>query len=91
MADFDAVFFDMDGTLVENSKLMPAAFQQAFAAAGYEIDIQNWRGSGCTDYEVMDKYLADYPLREEEKEELIELPIFKGAMYAADHFAFQRG
>ena len=72
MADFDAVFFDMDGTLVENSKLMPAAFQQAFAAAGYEIDIQNWRGSGCTDYEVMDKYLADYPLREEEKEELKE-------------------
>lgn len=70
MARFDAIFFDMDGTLVENSRLMPAAFQQGFAKYGYTISIDPWRGSGCTDYEVMDKYLADYPLSDAEKEEL---------------------
>ncbi len=72
MADFDAVFFDMDGTLVENSRLMPAAFQEGFAAVGYPISIDPWRGSGCTDYEVMDKYLDDYPFSNEQKEEIKE-------------------
>ena len=72
MAVFEAIFFDMDGTLVENTKLMPAAFQKAFAEAGYPISIDPWRGSGCTDYEVMDKYLADYPLSDEEKEAVKE-------------------
>ncbi len=72
MANFDAVFFDMDGTLVENSKLMPAAFQKGFTAFGYPISIDPWRGSGCTDYEVMDIYLSDYPLNDEQKEELKE-------------------
>ena len=40
MAGFDAIFFDMDGTLVENSSLMPAAFQKAFANAGFRIEIE---------------------------------------------------
>lgn len=70
MAQFDALFFDMDGTLVENTKLMPAAFQKAFAIFGYDISIDPWRGSGCTDYEVMDIYLSDYPLTDEQKTEL---------------------
>ena len=69
---FDAVFFDMDGTIVENSRLMPGAFKEAFALFGYEISLAPWRGSGCTDYEVMDKYLVDYPLSEAEKNELKE-------------------
>ena len=72
MAQFDAIFFDMDGTLVDNSSLMPEAFRQAFAKLGYTIEIKPWRGSGCTDYEVMDKYLVDYPLKDEEKDELKE-------------------
>ena len=33
MARFDALFFDMDGTLVENGVLMPAAFQEGSATA----------------------------------------------------------
>ena len=41
MAEFDALFFDMDGTLVENSSLMPKAFRKAFADAGFMIDIDN--------------------------------------------------
>ena len=72
MARFDAIFFDMDGTLVDNSSLMPEAFRRAFAKHGYAISIVPWRGSGCTDYEVMDKYLADYPLSAAEKDELKE-------------------
>ena len=72
MAKYDALFFDMDGTLVENSSLMPSAFQQGFANAGYPIDITVWRGSGCTDYEVMDIYLSDFPLTDEEKTKLKE-------------------
>lgn len=73
MADFDALFFDMDGTLVENSSLMPAAFKQAFSeAGGYEISLSPWRGSGRTDWEVMEQYLMDYPLTEEEKEAIKE-------------------
>ena len=72
MANFDAIFFDMDGTIVENSRLMPGAFKEAFALFGYEISIDPWRGSGCTDYEVMDRYLADYPLSDEEKTALKE-------------------
>ena len=57
MARFDALFFDMDGTLVENGVLMPAAFQQGFAEHGLKIEINPWKGSGCTDWEVMDRYL----------------------------------
>ncbi len=72
MAHFDAVFFDMDGTVVENSRLMPGAFKDAFALFGYEISLDPWRGSGCTDYEVMDKYLVDYPLSDEQKTDLKE-------------------
>ena len=73
MAKFDALFFDMDGTLVENSSLMPAAFKKAFTeAGGYEIRLSPWRGSGRTDYEVMDQYLMDYPLSEEEKDRIKE-------------------
>ena len=72
MVRFDAVFFDMDGTLVDNTSLMPEAFRRAFAKLGYTIEIRPWRGSGCTDYEVMDKYLADYPLTDAEKDELKE-------------------
>ncbi len=72
MADFQALFFDMDGTLVDNSHLMTAAFQKVFESFGYPIQIDPWRGSGCTDYEVMDKYLADYPLSDEQKDELKE-------------------
>lgn len=71
MTDFDALFFDMDGTLVENGSLMPGAFQQAFANHGMQIVIDPWKGSGCTDWEVMDRYLADFPeLTEDQKEEL---------------------
>ena len=73
MADFDALFFDMDGTLVENSSLMPAAFKQAFSEkGGYEISLSPWRGSGRTDWEVMEQYLMDYPLTEEEKDAIKE-------------------
>ena len=73
MARFDALFFDMDGTLVENSSLMPAAFKQAFSeAGGYEISLSPWRGSGRTDWEVMDQYLMDYSLTEQEKDEIKE-------------------
>ena len=72
MADFDALFFDMDGTLVENSSLMPAAFKQGFAEAGYEISIDPWRGSGRTDYEILDIYLGDFGLPDEKKEQVKE-------------------
>ena len=73
MANFDALFFDMDGTLVENSSLMPGAFKQAFEeAGGYQISLSPWRGSGRTDWEVMDQYLMDYPLTEEEKDAIKE-------------------
>lgn len=72
MADFDALFFDMDGTLVENSSLMPAAFKQGFAEAGYEISIEPWRGSGRTDYEILDIYLGDFGLTGERKEQVKE-------------------
>lgn len=69
MAEFDALFFDMDGTLVENSSLMPAAFKQGFAEAGYDISIDPWRGSGRTDYEILDIFLNDFDLSEERKAE----------------------
>ena len=73
MARFDALFFDMDGTLVENGVLMPAAFQEGFAEHGLKIEINPWKGSGCTDWEVMDRYLADFPeFSEEQKEALKE-------------------
>ena len=74
MVRFDALFFDMDGTLVENGVLMPAAFQEGFAKHGLKIEIDPWKGSGCTDWEVMDRYLADFPeLSSEQKEELKEI------------------
>ena len=70
---FDALFFDMDGTLVENGKLMPAAFQKGFANQGLKIEIEPWKGSGCTDWEVMDRHLAEFPeLNNEQKEALKE-------------------
>ena len=73
MARFDALFFDMDGTMVENGVLMPAAFQEGFAGVGLKIEIVPWKGSGCTDWEVMDRYLSDFPeFSEEQKEELKE-------------------
>ncbi|MBR6088953.1 MAG: haloacid dehalogenase-like hydrolase [Anaerolineaceae bacterium] len=73
MRNFDALFFDMDGTLVENSSLMPAAFQAGFANQGLQISISPWKGSGCTDWEVMDRFLADFPeLSGPEKEALKE-------------------
>jgi phosphoglycolate phosphatase-like HAD superfamily hydrolase len=72
MARFDAIFFDMDGTLVENGRLMPAAFQQGFAALGLKIEIEPWKGSGCTDCEVMDRYLSDFPEFTEEEKEILK-------------------
>ncbi len=72
MAKFEALFFDMDGTMVENGSLMPAAFQKAFGNAGLPIEIIPWRGSGATDYEVMDIYLSDFPLNETQKADLKE-------------------
>ncbi|MBQ6517801.1 MAG: HAD hydrolase-like protein [Anaerolineaceae bacterium] len=73
MARFDALFFDMDGTLVENSSLMPGAFQQGFANQGLKIQTTPWKASGCTDWEVMDIFLSDFPQYSvEQKEELKE-------------------
>lgn len=73
MTDFDALFFDMDGTLVENGVLMPGAFQQGFANQGLHIETNPWKASGCTDWEVMDRYLSGFPeLSEAQKEELKE-------------------
>ena len=73
MLKFDALFFDMDGTLVENGVLMPGAFQQGFANQGLKIETTPWKASGCTDWEVMDRYLSEFPkLTEEQKEELKE-------------------
>ena len=72
MAEFDALFFDMDGTLVENSSLMPAAFKQGFAEAGFDISVSPWRGSGRTDYEILDIFLDDFKLPDERKEQVKE-------------------
>lgn len=72
MVKYEALFFDMDGTIVENGSLMPAAFQKAFGNHGLSISIDPWRGSGATDYEVMDIYLSDYPFSDEQKNELKE-------------------
>ena len=70
---FDALLFDMDGTLVQNAVLMPQAFQKGFARHGMNIELVPWRGSGCTDWEVMDLFLADFPeLSAERKEDLKE-------------------
>ena len=73
MTGFDALFFDMDGTLVQNGVLMPGAFQQGFRALGLPIEIEPWRGSGCTDWEVLEIYLSNFPeYSTEEKEALKE-------------------
>ena len=73
MARFDALFFDMDGTLVENGALMPDAFQKGFANQGLRIETTPWKASGCTDWEVMERYLSEFPeLTTEQKEELKE-------------------
>lgn len=73
MVRFDALFFDMDGTLVESSSLMPAAFQQGFACHGLKIEIEPWKGSGCTDWEILGRYLDDFPeFSPDRKEELKE-------------------
>lgn len=73
MSRFEALFFDMDGTLVENSTLMPGAFQQGFADQGLKIETMPWKASGCTDWEVMDIFLSDFPeIDPKQKEELKE-------------------
>ncbi|MBQ4511683.1 MAG: HAD family hydrolase [Anaerolineaceae bacterium] len=73
MARFDALFFDMDGTLVENGVLMPGGFQQGFARHGLHIETEPWKASGCTDWEVMDRYLKEFPeISDAEKEPLKE-------------------
>lgn len=70
---FDALLFDMDGTLVQNTVLMPLAFQKGFAAHGMHIETDPWRASGCTDWEVMDLFLSDFPeLSPEQREDLKE-------------------
>ena len=38
MADFDALFFDMDGTLVESKSLARAAFYEGFGKSKTIID-----------------------------------------------------
>ena len=69
----EALFFDIDGTLVEGGSLMPAAFQQGFANQGLAIEINPWKGHGCTDWELMDRYLSGFPeLSEAEREALKE-------------------
>ena len=53
MADFDALFFDMDGTLVESKSLARAAFYEGFGKAGYEIRLDPWPYSGRTDNDII--------------------------------------
>lgn len=73
MADFDAFFFDVDGTLVESSGLMPQAFKDAFARAGLDISIDPWKGSGKVDYQITRIYLDGFDtLSEEAKDALAE-------------------
>ena len=68
-----ALFFDIDGTLVENGSLMQSAFQQGFANQGLAIEIDPWKGSGCTDWQILDMFLADFPqLSDKEREALKE-------------------
>ena len=38
MAEFDAVFFDIDGTLLAGGPLMHEAFREAFADQGLTIE-----------------------------------------------------
>lgn len=74
MIKFDALFFDMDGTLVDHSSLMSAAFRQAFANQGLPIQTNTKKTSGCTDWEILELYLNQFPeLTEERKKELEEI------------------
>ena len=76
MADFDALFFDMDGTLVESKSLARAAFYEGFGKAGYEIRLDPWPYSGRTDNDIIEEFLSDFGLtgerRKEAKEEIVE-------------------
>lgn len=70
---FDAIFFDVDGTLVENSGLMPKSVQKAFARLGMQIEIVPWIGSGKVDYQIINLFLDKFPeISEEEKPVLAE-------------------
>lgn len=66
MKNFDAIFFDVDGTLTTDCEIMRAGFRKAFAKHGYTISTDPWRGSGCTDYQIFLIYLSDYDLSPEE-------------------------
>ena len=70
MAAFDAIFFDIDGTLLVNSSLMPKSMQKAFADHGFHVEIEPWRGSGRTDNEIICMFLDDFPLDPAQKAEL---------------------
>lgn len=65
--NFDALFFDIDGTLLTESKLMPQGIQSAFAEKGFHIEVVPWRGVGMTDYQIVRLFLDDTDLSEEEK------------------------
>ncbi len=76
MARFDALFFDMDGTLVESRSLARAAFHEGFAKAGYEISLDPWPYSGRTDNDIIEEFLTNFGLtgerRKKAKEEIVE-------------------
>lgn len=71
--NFDAIFFDIDGTLLVSNELMAGGFQKGFSKFGYEISIHPWRGSGMTDYQIIRMFLADQKeLSEAEQVQLAE-------------------
>ena len=75
MAKFDALFFDMDGTLVESKSLARASFYEGFAKAGYEISLDPWPYSGRTDNDIIEEFLSNFGLTGEQraaaKEEIV--------------------
>lgn len=69
---YDAVFFDVDGTLVVSSPLMGKALEEAFKTAGKPIVHDTNKMSGRVDYEIICSHINDFDLDSEEKKALAE-------------------
>ncbi len=59
MPEFDAVLFDMDGTLVEHNGLVPEAISAVLADADCHLELDLQALSGNTDYQNFKRFLKE--------------------------------